>query len=80
MGKSFRQFATGYNLALKFGIMVSCPILGALFLGIFADKKLGTTPWVMLVMMAAGIAFSTYAVYLVARRMQTPDQDKKEQN
>ncbi len=80
MSKGFRQFAVGYNLALKFGIMISCPILGALFIGIFVDKKLGTTPWVMLLMMAAGIAFSTYAVYRVAQRMQTPDQDKKEQN
>ncbi|MFQ5577786.1 MAG: AtpZ/AtpI family protein [Anaerolineae bacterium] len=78
MGKNFRQFAIGYNLALKFGIMVSCPVLGSLFAGIFLDKKLGTTPWIMLALMVVGLGFSVYAVYRVATRTQDSNQTTEE--
>ena len=71
-----RQAVIGYNIALKFGIMISLSVLCSLFAGIFIDKQLGTTPWFMLALMLAGIVFSTYAVYRVASRMNEPDNNK----
>lgn len=63
-----RRFVTGYNLALKFSLMLTCSTLGSLFAGIYLDRWLGTKPWLMLVLMFVGIIFGAYAVYRVATR------------
>ena len=70
MSNKFRQAAIGYNLALKFGVMLACPVIGALFAGIFLDKQFGSAPWIMLLCMMVGLIFSVYAVYRVTTRNQ----------
>jgi F0F1-type ATP synthase assembly protein I len=77
--KHVRAALIGYNLVLKFGVMITLPIFCSLFAGIFLDKKLGTTPWLMLLLMLIGIAFSTYAIYRVASRISEPDHTKEVQ-
>jgi len=62
------RFAVGYNLALKFTIMLACPVLAGLGGGIWLDRQLQTTPWLMLILMVIGFIFSIYAVYRVATR------------
>jgi len=64
----FERFAVGYNLALKFTIMLAGPILVGLGCGIWLDRQLQTTPWLMLILMVIGFIFSIYAVYRVATR------------
>ena len=66
--RNFDQWVLGYNLAIKFTVMLACPILGGLGCGIWLDKQLQTTPWLMFVLMFASLAFSIYAVYRVASR------------
>ena len=48
--------------------MVTLPICCSLFAGTWLDKKLGTAPWIMLILMIAGLAFSVYALYRVSMR------------
>jgi ATP synthase protein I len=67
-GGTVRRFAAGYNLAMKFSMMLVCSTLGSLFAGIYVDRWLGTKPWLMLLLTFLGIAFGTYAVYRVATR------------
>ncbi|MFQ5613461.1 MAG: AtpZ/AtpI family protein [Anaerolineae bacterium] len=62
------NFAVGYGLVLKFSSILVCSVLGSLFAGIYLDRWLGTKPWLMLILMVAGIAFGTYTVYQVATR------------
>ena len=71
-----RAFA-GYNLALKFGIMITLPVFCSLFAGIFLDKTLNTAPWLMLIFMPIGFVFSIYAVYRVSSQINKP-RPKKE--
>ena len=77
-GKQLREAAIGYNLVIKFGVMLMLPIFCSLFSGIFLDKKLGTTPWLTLILMLGGMVFSIYAVYKVASRMTKPDQNEED--
>jgi F0F1-type ATP synthase assembly protein I len=46
-----------------------CSIFGSLFCGIWLDRKLGTTPWLMLVLMVLGIAFAMYTIYRIAKEL-----------
>jgi F0F1-type ATP synthase assembly protein I len=72
-----RQALAGYNLALKFGTMFMVSICCSLAAGLFLDRQLGTTPWLMLILMLAGLVFSNYAIYKVASRMNKPDSHKE---
>jgi len=67
----------GYNLALKFGTMLIVPIFCSLFAGIALDRRLGTTPWFMFGLMFPALAFSVYAVYRVAARMNESGTDEE---
>jgi len=80
LAKEFRAFAVGYGLAVKFGLMLSLPIFASLCVGILLDKKLGTAPWLTLILMFVGLTFSIYAVYRVAVREHKFYQDKKEKD
>ena len=66
--KNFDRFVLGYNLAIKFTAMLACPILGGLGCGIWLDRQLQTTPWLMFILVMIGLVFSVYAVYRVASR------------
>jgi F0F1-type ATP synthase assembly protein I len=63
-------YATGYSLAIKFIFILACPIATGLGCGIWLDKQLNTTPWIMLVLVIASLIFSIYAVYRVAAQLQ----------
>ncbi len=53
----------------QLGCLVSCSILGSLGLGLWIDRKLGTSPWALLLFMVPGIFLGTLIVYgLVAPR------------
>lgn len=49
------------------------PIIGATILGLVIDKQLGTTPWIMIVLMICGI---TLAGVLVKRQLDKVNKEK----
>jgi len=53
----------GYYLFVQISGILLCSVFGSLGLGIWLDRKLGTAPWLLLVLMILGIAFAMYTVY-----------------
>jgi F0F1-type ATP synthase assembly protein I len=61
------------GLVFQLGGMIACLVLGFLFLGLWLDRHLGTTPWMMLVLMVVGLlvaVVSTYRVVALYRNEQ----------
>lgn len=51
------------GLAWELGYTIAVPIVVLALLGRYLDKKLGTTPWLLLVGILISIAVSSWAVY-----------------
>jgi F0F1-type ATP synthase assembly protein I len=66
--EAFDRWAFGYNLAMKFTVMLLVPVFAGLACGIWLDRQLQTSPWLMFILTGAGFIFSIYAVYRVATR------------
>lgn len=47
--------------------MLVCSVFGSLFGGIWLDRKLGTTPWLMLILMVLGLGFAMYNIIQIAK-------------
>jgi len=47
--------------------LLLCSVFGSLFAGIWLDKKLGTKPCLMLVLMIVGLAFAMYSIIRVSK-------------
>ncbi len=60
----------GYSLALQISSILLCSVFGALFGGIWLDRKFSTTPCLMLVLMVLGIAFAMYTIYRTVKEME----------
>ena len=61
--KKFSGLIKGYQLVLQISSILLCSIFGALFGGIWLDRKLGTTPCLMFVLMVLGVIFAMVAIY-----------------
>lgn len=61
--KNFSGLIKGYQLVLQISGILLCSIFGALFGGIWLDRKLGTTPCLMLVLMVLGVIIAMVAIY-----------------
>lgn len=57
----------GYHLAMQISGTLVCSVFGSLLGGIWLDRKLGTTPWLMLILMILGIAFAMYTIYRIVK-------------
>jgi F0F1-type ATP synthase assembly protein I len=53
----------GYYLFVQISGILLCSVFGSLGLGIWLDRKLGTAPWLLLLLMILGIAFAMYTIY-----------------
>ena len=51
------------SLAWELGYIIAIPLVALTLGGRFLDKKLGTSPLLLLVGVVAAIIFSTYAIY-----------------
>ncbi len=45
------------------GLMLACPVLGALALGYLVDRQLGTLPWITLLLTFIGMVVGPIMVY-----------------
>lgn len=51
------------SLAWELGYSIAVPLVALALAGRFLDKKLGTSPWLLLVGILVSIAISSYLVY-----------------
>ena len=68
--KKYREALAGYQLAIQISSILLCSVFGSLFGGIWLDRQLGTTPWLMLVLMVVGIVVATYTIYRTVKASQ----------
>ncbi|MCK6625613.1 MAG: AtpZ/AtpI family protein [Anaerolineae bacterium] len=61
--KKYLSAIEGYHLALQISSILVCSVFSSLFGGIWLDQKLGTTPWLTLVLMVLGLVIATYTIY-----------------
>jgi F0F1-type ATP synthase assembly protein I len=61
--KKYLGLIKGYQLILQISSILLCSVFGTLFGGIWLDKKLGTSPCLMLVLMVLGVALAMYVIY-----------------
>ena len=62
MKKEDKQFSA-IGLAWELGYTIAVPIVALALLGRFLDKKLGTSPWILLFGILLSVAVSSWAVY-----------------
>lgn len=60
--KKEKQFSA-LSLAWQLGYTIAVPIVVFALVGRYLDKKLGTTPWLLLFGILVSIAVSSWAVY-----------------
>lgn len=62
MNKNEKEFSA-LGLAWELGYTIAVPFVALALLGRYLDKKLGTSPWILLVGILVSIAVSSWAVY-----------------
>jgi ATP synthase protein I len=79
MAEDKRQLMKSLSFLSSIGIsMVAASFIG-LFIGIYLDKWLGTTPWMTLIWLGIGIVAGFRNIFILARRgMRELDQNDKE--
>jgi F0F1-type ATP synthase assembly protein I len=55
------------SMAFQLGGMVTCSILGSLFLGLWLDRRLGTAPCITLILMVVGLTVAAVGAYRIAK-------------
>jgi len=63
--------AAYYRFAMRamsdFGVSIAVPAVVAAFLGIWLDRKFGTTPWLMFIGLAAAFSSTYFVVRIKAK-------------
>jgi F0F1-type ATP synthase assembly protein I len=66
--KKYLGTLKGYHLVIQISGIMLCSVFGSLGAGIWLDKRLGTTPWLLLILMILGMAFAMYTIYRTVKQ------------
>lgn len=58
MKNNNREILKSLAMINQIGISMMVPIIGCVFVGIFLDRWLGTTPWLLIILMFLGMGAS----------------------
>jgi F0F1-type ATP synthase assembly protein I len=64
-----RRLAISLALVLQVSSVVLCSVLGSLALGVWLDHRLGSAPWLTLILMVIGLGLAVFGTYRLAKRM-----------
>ncbi len=64
-----RRLAVSLALVLQVSSIVLCSVLGPLLLGVWLDRKLGSAPWLTLILMAIGLGLAVFGTYRMVKRI-----------
>ena len=75
MAQPSPQFTLFYavSLGMQLGFLIVAPVLGFLLLGRWLDTLIGTTPFIMLGGITAGVVVTSYEIYHVIFPLLHPD-------
>ena len=78
MKNTKNTFQTMYSISVawQLGFFIVVPIAGFIFLGYYFDKKFGTTPYLLLLGLFAGIVITVYEVFHLLEPLLNKDNDK----
>ena len=68
--KKHMDLLKGYELVLQISSILLCSIFGALFGGIWLDRKLGSSPCLMLVLMVVGVVVAMVVIYRLVNEVE----------
>jgi F0F1-type ATP synthase assembly protein I len=60
----------GYYLFVQISSILLCSVFGSLGAGIWLDHKLGTTPWLLFVLMIVGLTVGMYIIYRTVKGLK----------
>ena len=60
----------GYYLFLQISGIWLCSIFGGLAAGLWLDKKLGTAPWLLIILAILGFLFALYSVIRTVNQLK----------
>ncbi len=69
MKKSLGPFK-GYYLFVQISSILLCSVFGSLTAGIWLDRRLGTTPWLVFVLMIGGFVLGIYIIYRTVKGLK----------
>ena len=79
VGSMMQDVFRSLGLATQMGAMVVTSILACLFLGLWVDGKLHSSPWATLIFMAIGTLVAVAGTYRLARSfMEEMEKSEKE--
>lgn len=64
-----RRFAITMGLAFQVGGLIACSVLGSFFVGLWLDRRLGTTPCLIILFVMIGFALAVFSAYRTANQM-----------
>ena len=62
-----KDIAKVLGLITQIGISMFVPIFICLFIGVFLDRHIGTSPWLMIVFIILGVAAGFRSVYMMTQ-------------
>ena len=64
-----RRFVVTMGLVFQVGGLIVCSVLGAFFLGMWLDRRLGSAPCLMLVLVIIGYVLAVFGAYRVTKKL-----------
>ena len=64
-----RRFAITMGLAFQVGGLIACSVLGSFFVGLWLDRRLGTTPCLIFLFVMIGFVLAVFGAYRTANQM-----------
>lgn len=64
-----RRFVVAMGLVLQIGGLITCSVLGSFFLGMWLDRRLGSTPCLTLLLVMIGFALAMVGAYRLATKL-----------
>jgi len=64
-----RRFAVTLGLVYQLGGLIICSVLGSFFLGMWLDRRLGSTPCLIVVSVILGFAVAMIGAYRIVTKL-----------
>lgn len=64
-----RRFAVAMGLVFQISGLITCSVLGSFFVGLWLDRRLGSAPCLMIILVIIGFALAMVGAYRLATRL-----------